>query len=141
MRGVHGISVAGGTFPAAIWHDFMMVAKRDDCRPFAPPKEPVKFTPFFGKYSTTAIRPKTPQGGQRHPAQAPKATEDDSERREDQENYAPRLYDSPPQKAPGGTPTPEVPGEAPVGPGTPGGGVEPESGGGNGNAKGKKDKD
>ena len=40
MRSVHGISVAGGTFPAAIWHDYMMVAHGDDCERFPPPTEP-----------------------------------------------------------------------------------------------------
>ncbi len=53
MRSVHGISVAGGTFPASIWHDYMMVAHGDDCSDFPEPTEPVTFSPFFGKYATT----------------------------------------------------------------------------------------
>ena len=32
MRSVHGISVAGGTFPAEIWNKFMEVAKGDELR-------------------------------------------------------------------------------------------------------------
>ena len=53
MRSVHGISVAGGTFPAAIWHDYMMVAHGDDCESFPLPTEPATFSPFFGKYAST----------------------------------------------------------------------------------------
>jgi hypothetical protein len=30
MTNVHGIRVAGGTFPARIWHDFMAAAVRTD---------------------------------------------------------------------------------------------------------------
>ena len=46
-------SVAGGTWPAMIWHDFMITAKGDDCDDFPPPTEPAQFSPFFGKYATT----------------------------------------------------------------------------------------
>ncbi len=36
MRNVHGISVAGGTIPAQIWHDYMSVAHGSDCNQFGP---------------------------------------------------------------------------------------------------------
>ena len=49
MRGVHGVDVAGGTFPAQIWGSYMSVAKGAECRDFAPPATPVKFSPFYGK--------------------------------------------------------------------------------------------
>jgi penicillin-binding protein 1A len=49
MRGVHGIDVAGGTFPAQIWGRYMRVAKGTSCRGFRQPSEPVKFSPFYGK--------------------------------------------------------------------------------------------
>jgi penicillin-binding protein 1A len=52
MRSVHGISVAGGTFPAEIWHKFMEVAKGDNCNDFPRPTTAIKWSPFFGKYST-----------------------------------------------------------------------------------------
>jgi penicillin-binding protein 1A len=52
MRSVHGISVAGGTFPAEIWHKFMQVAKGDDCQDFPRPTTPMQWSSFFGKYST-----------------------------------------------------------------------------------------
>jgi penicillin-binding protein 1A len=51
MRSVHGISVAGGTFPAEIWHKFMSVAKGNYCGDFAPPKSTITWTPFFSKFS------------------------------------------------------------------------------------------
>ena len=46
-------SVAGGTWPAMIWHDFMTTAKGDNCDDFPPPTEPAEFSPFFGKYAST----------------------------------------------------------------------------------------
>src|SRR5918999_726265 len=42
MRSVHGIQVAGGTFPAQIWGDFMNRAPIS-CRGFPAPKEKVQF--------------------------------------------------------------------------------------------------
>ena len=52
MRSVHGISVAGGTFPAQIWHKFMVVAHGDACGDFTPARTRVAWTPFFGKYQS-----------------------------------------------------------------------------------------
>ena len=51
MRSVHGISVAGGTFPAMIWNKFMQVAKGKNCSDFPRPKSTISWSPFFGKYS------------------------------------------------------------------------------------------
>ena len=47
----HGGPVAGATFPAEIWHDYMSRVKGKFCGDFKPPKEPFHATPFFGKYS------------------------------------------------------------------------------------------
>ena len=47
----HGGPVAGGTFPAEIWHDYMTKVKGKFCGDFKPPKKPFHATPFFGKYS------------------------------------------------------------------------------------------
>ena len=47
-------SVAGGTWPAMIWHDFMITAHGDNCDDFPVPSEPAEFSPFFGKYANTA---------------------------------------------------------------------------------------
>jgi penicillin-binding protein 1A len=51
MRSVHGISVAGGTFPAQIWHKFMSVAKGSFCGDFPQPKTTITWSPFFSKFS------------------------------------------------------------------------------------------
>ena len=53
MRSVHGITVAGGTFPAEIWHDFMSVAHGDKCDSFPQPTEPFQGTQFFGGNSSS----------------------------------------------------------------------------------------
>ena len=59
MTSVHGISVAGGTFPAMIWNDYMQVAlhraevnKGEFCPPFPEPQSPVEWIPFHGSYSS-----------------------------------------------------------------------------------------
>jgi penicillin-binding protein 1A len=112
MRSVHGISVAGGTFPAAIWHDYMMVAHGDDCDSFPPPTEPATFSPFFGKYATTG---KTGTGyyygddqEQDEDAEKDPGTGDNSAGGEDYKGYDPRLYEAPPQDAPDVAPPPEA---------------------------------
>ena len=86
-------------FPARIWHDYMIIAKGDDCSDFPQPTERAEFSPFFGKYASTGQRlgrrqllplrrtptgtaATTPRGGQ------------------DYRGYDPRLYEAPPQQAP-----------------------------------------
>jgi penicillin-binding protein 1A len=54
MTSVHGVSVAGGTFPAQIWHDFMSVALDGRCETFPEPENPVEWIPFHGEYTSTA---------------------------------------------------------------------------------------
>jgi penicillin-binding protein 1A len=61
MYSVHGISVAGGTFPAMIWNDFMEVAlpnpdvaKGDECPAFPEPNDPVEWIDFHGQYSSSS---------------------------------------------------------------------------------------
>jgi penicillin-binding protein 1A len=114
MRSVHGISVAGGTFPAEIWHKFMEVAKGRACGDFPKPTTPMRWSSFFGKYSTTGSyatsksyssgstgRGDTYGGGYR--------------------GYDPRIYETPQ--------TPPSPsGKSPA---------KPEGGGGHGNKGGK----
>ena len=51
MRGIHGIDVAGGTFPASIWGAFMGRAK-EGCSGFRAPSNPVSYVPFYGKYAS-----------------------------------------------------------------------------------------
>lgn len=83
-------AVAGGTWPAMIWHDYMNVAKGDDCDSFPEPTEPAQFQPFFGKYSRTGA---TGTGGY-YDGTGTSAGGDDYT------GYDPRLYESPPQDAP-----------------------------------------
>jgi penicillin-binding protein 1A len=52
MTSVHGISVAGGTFPAQIWHDYNEVALEGHCEPFPEPSDPVEWIPFHGSYTS-----------------------------------------------------------------------------------------
>ncbi|HYZ28130.1 MAG TPA: penicillin-binding transpeptidase domain-containing protein, partial [Thermoleophilaceae bacterium] len=107
MRSVHGISVAGATFPAEIWHDFMQVAHRGYCDDFPQPTTPFVSSPFSGKYSK--------EGGPVDPSQAyqyqPYPYNGGAQPSPDQQggkgkkggggnNYDPRLYESPPQPAP-----------------------------------------
>jgi len=51
MRNVHGIAVAGGTFPAMIWHAFMAAALAGHrAEPF-PAVHPPAYRPFHGQYA------------------------------------------------------------------------------------------
>ncbi|MGI8558851.1 MAG: transglycosylase domain-containing protein [Solirubrobacteraceae bacterium] len=60
MTSVHGISVAGGTFPAQIWHDYMQGAHGSDCADFTPPTHPISYQPFSGQYASNS--PPGPSG-------------------------------------------------------------------------------
>jgi penicillin-binding protein 1A len=53
MTNVHGIKVAGATFPAQIWHDYMAVAKGGFCGKFPKPLEHAVLEPFCGRLSAT----------------------------------------------------------------------------------------
>lgn len=110
MRSVHGISVAGGTFPAQIWHKFMLTAHGTDCGDFTPATTQITWTPFFGKYQSSGryggsgTSPST--GGSYGGGYG---------------GYDPRIYQAPPTQPT--TPAPTVPGDG--------------KGNGNGKAKGK----
>jgi penicillin-binding protein 1A len=51
MSSVHGIAVAGGTFPAEIWHDFMQVALANNCEDFPKPTSTITWIPFHGEFA------------------------------------------------------------------------------------------
>jgi penicillin-binding protein 1A len=53
MTSVHGIKVAGATFPAQIWHDYMSVAKGGFCGNFPKPLERAQLTPYCGRLAVT----------------------------------------------------------------------------------------
>jgi penicillin-binding protein 1A len=108
MRSVHGISVAGGTFPAQIWRSFMDVAKGADCDSFRPSVDTPEFSPFYGKYSSTGTSSDTTySSGGSYTAPAPEGPGDNSAGGDDYSGYDPRLYESPPQEAPEPPPAPE----------------------------------
>ena len=55
MTSVHGITVAGGTFPAMIWHDFMSVVTAKGTNPdWGLPKNPVSWSPFSSDFTDSA---------------------------------------------------------------------------------------
>ena len=63
MTAVHGITVAGGTFPAEIWHAFYTGAGVP-CEPFRVPSQPIHWSSFFGSYtSSTPVRTRPGSGG------------------------------------------------------------------------------
>jgi penicillin-binding protein 1A len=131
MRSVHGISVAGGTFPTEIWQDFMTVAKGDDCSRFPQPRQPMQFQPFYGQHSTTGTRTDGYRGSGDdggYYAPPPSGPGDNSAGGEDHRGYDPRLYESPPQGPPDTSPPR-------------GGGPDRGGGGGNGGGGGRGDGD
>jgi penicillin-binding protein 1A len=109
-------SVAGGTWPARIWHDFMITAKGDNCDDFPPPTEPAEFSPFFGKYATTGAA----GTGEYFSPDGAGTTAEEPE-------YDPRFYEEAPLDAPEAAPPEEevAPEAAP-----------PGNGNGNGNGQG-----
>jgi penicillin-binding protein 1A len=95
MLSVHGIQVAGGTFPAQIWHDYMNIAKGNFCGDFPPPTTPVHWAPFYGHYATTGSTGPTGPAGPTTTT-TPKTNGGAGPNK----GYDPRLYTSPPQKSP-----------------------------------------
>ncbi|MFL5895889.1 MAG: transglycosylase domain-containing protein [Thermoleophilaceae bacterium] len=53
MLNVHGIKVAGATFPAQIWHDYMKVAKGGFCGQFPKPLDKAELKPFCARLTVT----------------------------------------------------------------------------------------
>jgi penicillin-binding protein 1A len=52
MRSVHGISVSGGSFPAMIWHDFVVPALAGSpILSFPYPTQPAVWLPFHGQWA------------------------------------------------------------------------------------------
>src|SRR4051812_37499240 len=120
----HGGPVAGATFPAEIWHDYMSKVKGKFCGDFKPPKEAFHASPFFGKYSrgggrNTGSSSNDQQGGNTQffapttPSAPVPTTPDDTKKQgngngggKDKGNgkFNPDLYESPPQAAPPTTP-------------------------------------
>jgi penicillin-binding protein 1A len=123
---VHGISVAGGTFPAMIWHDFMNVAHGSYCEDFPQPTTPFVSSPFYGKYAKSGAPgdSSVPYGNQFYENGATQPGDDKKKRdgKSDDKTYDPRLYEAPPQPEPEPAPAPD-----------------PGPGNGNGNGNGQAD--
>src|SRR5215210_31437 len=135
----HGTSVAGGTFPAEIWGDYMKKARGKYCGDFKPPRQPAAFSPFFGKYSRSGGRgtgDSYSDGDSRYgsgattyvpsptvpaPSEGPKKGNGGGKDKgqKGNGNFDPDLYESPPQDAPAApspaAPAPEGGAEAPQG--------------------------
>lgn len=91
MYSVHGITVAGSTFPSGIWNDYMTVAHGDECGDFAVPP-PFEAQPFFGTYA-----------GKADEVPAPDETDEDGDGKPDKDKgkddeFAPDEYAHPPQE-------------------------------------------
>jgi len=120
MRAVHGISVAGGTFPAQIWGSYMNQAKGSDCNEFKKPSSSPQWSPFHGKNSRTG---KAGSGDGDTGSNGGGSSAGGGGYR----GYDPRLYANPPQ-APPSTRSPDRGGG--------GGGGNDDGGGGNDNGGG-----
>ena len=131
MRNVHGISVAGGTFPTQIWGAFMRQAKGSDCDQFKKPSTSPQWRPFYGKNARTGKAPSkdgdysSGGGGGGTSAGGGGGS-----------GYDPRLYADPPQAPPrgggGGGGGRGGGGDAEGGNGADGGGGGNDTGGGGG---------
>jgi penicillin-binding protein 1A len=100
--------VAGGTIPAGIWHDYMIVAKGNNCNDFPQPADSVDFD--FKRRSDSA---NGTQNGYSDPTRRryysapPTGPGDNSAGGQNYQGYDPRLYDAPPQTAPRPQPAPD----------------------------------
>jgi len=121
MRAVHGISVAGGTFPAQIWGSYMNQAKGSDCNEFKKPSSSPQWSPFHGKNSRTG------KAGSGDGDTGSNGGGGSSAGGGGYRGYDPRLYANPPQ-APPSTRSPDRGGG--------GGGGNDDGGGGNDNGGG-----
>jgi penicillin-binding protein 1A len=106
--------VAGGTYPASIWHDYMNVAHGSDCPDFPQPKQPADFSSgFYGHYSSTGSSSSrgnysysSPSGGGTGTNQGG-GTGGGNNSGGGYRGYDPRLYEAPPQQAPKVAPSPK----------------------------------
>src|SRR4051812_26685361 len=90
MRSVHGISVAGGTIPASIWHEYMTTA-HDGCGQFDFLNATMAFHPFYGDHSSTGKRGGSGGSYSQRGYGGPSAGGGGGN------GYDPRLYETPPQ--------------------------------------------
>jgi penicillin-binding protein 1A len=99
MRSVHGISVAGGTIPAQIWHDYMSPA-HIGCGEFSFINAKMSFSPFFGDHSTSGGSKDSTGNGYIPSTPGPAAPAPRRHGNGGTKGFDPRLYETPPQQAP-----------------------------------------
>ena len=133
MSSVHGISVAGGTFPAGIWHDYMLTAKGDFCDGFAEPDEAADFSSPDTQAPAVESQDSGDSSGDddADDGYIPPANEGGSTGTDP--GYDPRLYENPSAAPPDPSvpeePVPEVPPPVPLPPppsGEGGGAIPPD---------------
>jgi penicillin-binding protein 1A len=108
MRSVHGVNVAGGTFPAQIWHDYMQVASSGSCEPFpARAQQPVSFSSYGGGGSSASRYSSRSSSGSYGSGSGGGSTSTGGGYRGG--GYSPKLYEAPPQPAPAPSPSPSPP--------------------------------
>jgi penicillin-binding protein 1A len=107
MESVHGISVAGGTFPAQIWRLFMQPAlQNDSAREFAQPKNWPVWTDFDqGQYARSSGYGDYDSGGSYTPP--PDPTPPSSPTPQPTPQPQPQPQPTPPPPAPTPQPTPQ----------------------------------
>jgi penicillin-binding protein 1A len=137
MTNVHGIAVAGGTFPAQIWHDYMNVAHGTACNSFPPPLVPAHFSPFYGAHAANGLRGSNGRyygaggTGTSTTGTPPSTPSTGGTGGNGTGGYNPNLYAAPPQGPPHTIPPPSPQGNG-NGNGNGNGGTGGGNGGGNG---------
>jgi penicillin-binding protein 1A len=145
MYSVHGVSVAGGTFPAMIWNDYMQVAlhhpeinKGEFCPAFPEPQDPVEWIPFHGSYTSDSSSSSCSYGdvtgsgstegsyscGSSSSYAPSYGDSDEGSSEGDDDAYAPGVGQKP-APSPKPQPTPNPPAAPPAAPPPPSGGVTP----------------
>jgi penicillin-binding protein 1A len=131
MNNVHGIQVAGATFPSQIWHDYMNVAHGSNCDSFPPPTQPANLTAFAGDHAANGTKAGSGASGSGGYYRGTGGTGSTGGNRYNN----PNLYASPPQAAPAPVKPPKPPkspGHGGNGNGNAGGGTGPGNPGGTG---------
>ncbi len=131
MRNVHGISVAGGTFPTQIWGAYMKQAKGSDCGDFKKASGSPQWKPFYGKNARTG----KPRSGDDDGYGGGGGGGGTSAGGGGYRGYDPRLYANPPQ-APPSTKSPDRGGGRGGGGGNDNGGGNDDGGGNDGGGGG-----
>ena len=131
MTSVHGIPVAGGTFPADIWNNFVY-GSGIPCEDFDIPEEPIEWSEFFGSYTSSEPSTYTPSTDTYYSDDSG----DDSSSSDNSaggDGYDPDLYAPGAGQAPAPEP-PSVPAPPSPGPPSGAGGGNPGGGGPTGGA-------